>query len=58
MTLLTCTLGAGNSVGKERTMQPSSHTGEEAGRRGQSQLGFGQTGDDCTLECRCETWTW
>lgn len=31
---------------------------EEAEGKGQSQFGFGWTGDDCTLECRCDTWMW
>lgn len=31
---------------------------EETERKGRSQLGCGWTGDNCTLECRCDTWTW
>lgn len=47
--------GCSEQVWKERRMPPSS--GEDE-RKGLSQLSFGRTGDECTLECRCKTLTW
>lgn len=54
-------VGCWKRCGKKGKIQPSSHKRRKLigkDRTGQDQQGFGWTGDDCTLECRCETWTW
>lgn len=56
-TLLSTAPAAESSVERQNDATILSY-GEEDERKAQSQLSFGWTGVDRTLERRCETWTW